>query len=98
MSILMGVLQEEYERLERQKAAYEAELAKIPKGCLSKKNIRGKISYYRQYREGKKIVSQYVPLSDVPKWEEHIVRRKQLQQSLRRVREDMSRLKRVLGE
>ena len=98
MSILMGVLQEEYERLERQRAAYEAELAKIPKGCLSKKNIRGKLTYYRQYRDGRKIVSRYVPPSDVPGWEEQIARRKQLEQSLRRVREDMSRLKRVLGE
>ena len=94
----MGALQEEYERLKRQKIAYETTLAKILKGVFSKKNIRGNSSYYRQYREGEKIVSQYVPLGDVPQWEERIAKRKQPEQSLRRVQEELRRLQRVLGE
>lgn len=96
MSVLMSVLQEELDRLERQQAAYEADLQELPKGYISKKNIRGKMSYYWQYRDGAKIVSQYIPAEEVPGLEEQVRRRKQLEASLRRVKEDRKKLRRVL--
>lgn len=96
MSILMEVLQEELDCLDRQEAAYSASLQELPKGYISKKNIRGKVYYYLQYRENGKVVSKYIPIADLPKVEEQIKRRKQLKASLSRVNEDRKRLKRVL--
>lgn len=96
MSILMGVFQEELDRLNRQKAVYEADLKALPKGYISKKNIRGKESYYLQHREGSKVVSKYISAADLPVIEAQVYRRKQLENSLRRVREDQKKLRRVL--
>ena len=96
MSILMEVLKEEMDRLERQQLAYEADLQEIPKGYISKKNVRGKISYYLQRRDGNKIISKYISANDLPKVEEQVRRRKQLEASLRRVKEDKKALRKVL--
>lgn len=96
MSVLMEVLYEELDRLIRQQAAYEADLKEIPKGYISKKNIRGKVSYYLQYRDGKSIVSKYVSIVELPNVEQQIQRRKQLEASLRRVKEDQKKLRKAL--
>lgn len=96
MSILMSVLQEELDRLDRQQAVYENELKEIPKGYVSKKNIRGKVSYYWQYRDGEKVVSEYISSEELPVREAQVLRRKQLQASLKRVKEDQKKLRKVL--
>ena len=96
MSILMEVLKEELDRLERQQLAYEADLREIPKGYISKKNVRGKLSYYLQHREGKKIISKYISAKDLPVVEEQVRRRRQIEASLRRVKEDKKALRKVL--
>lgn len=98
MSILMEVLQEELDRLDRQKVAYEADLCELQKGYISKKNIRGKVSYYLQYRDGDKIISKYISADELPDLEEQIERRKRLQASLKRVKEDQKKLRKVLGK
>lgn len=96
MSILIELLKEELDRLERQKAAYEADLKNLPKGYISKKNIRGNVSYYLQYRDGEHIRSKYISLKDLPSLEVQIKRSKQLKASLIRVEEDQLKLRKVL--
>lgn len=96
MSILMEVFKEELERLDRQAIIYAQDLQELPKGYISKKIIRGNVSYYLQYREGKKIVSKYISIENLPKVEVQVKRRKQLEVSLRRVREDQKKLRKVL--
>ena len=96
MSILMDLLEEELDRLDRQKAAYEADLKQLPKGYISKKNIRGKVSYYLQHRDGQQIKSKYISEKDLPSLEEKIQRSKQLQASLVRVKQDQAKLRKVL--
>ena len=97
MSILMEVLQEELDRLDRQQAAYELHLQELPKGYISKKNIRGKESYYLQYRDGSKIVSKWIPADDLQKVEKRVMQRRMVEASLRRVKEDRKKLRKALG-
>ena len=96
MSILMEVLQEELDRLDRQQVADESHLREVPRGNLSKKKIRGKESYYLQYREGAKIVSKWIPAANLQKVEKQVNQRKMLEASLRRVKEDQKKLRKVL--
>ena len=96
MSILMNVLQEEMERLERQQAVYERDLQALPKGYISRKNISGKEYFYLQYRAGKKIVGRYISAKELPEVERQVNRRLQLEASLRRVREDQEKLRKVV--
>ena len=97
MSILVSVLQEELDRLERQQAVYERDLQELPKGYISKKKISGKEYCYLQYRDGSKVISQYIAAGDLPKVEFQVMRRQQLKASLQRVREDQKKLRKVLS-
>ena len=98
MSVLMEVLAEELDRLARQEVVCSRDLAELPKGYISKKNIRGRESYYLQWREGDKIVSKYISAEDLPKVEAQVERRKRLESALRRIREDRKKLQKVLGK
>jgi len=53
--IIRGVLKEELANSLEIKKEYEKELAKLPKGALIKKKIRGHEYYYLEVREGKKV-------------------------------------------
>lgn len=96
MSILMGVFEEELDRLNRQEVIYARDLQELPKGYLSKKMISGKEYCYLQYRNGGKVISKYISAENLPKVEAQVKRRQQLEASLRRVREDQKKLRKVL--
>lgn len=97
MSILMGVLAEEMDRLNRQEVAFENSRAELPKGYISRKNIKGREYFYLQHKENGKVVSKYIPADKLPEIEEQVKRRKQLDAALQRVRADKKRLRKVLG-
>lgn len=97
MSFLIGVFKEELDRLEQEKVVFEEQLQLLPKGYISKKKIAGKEYCYLQRREGGKVISQYIAAGDLPKIEVQIKRRKRLEESLRRIREDQKKLRKVLS-
>jgi len=55
MGVIKGVLREELGNSLQMKKDYERELAKLPKGSLVKKKIKGHEYYYIIVRKGKKI-------------------------------------------
>ena len=56
---IKGVLKEELDNSLRMKKRYEQELAKLPKGSLIKKNIKGHQYYYLLLREKGKVKFVY---------------------------------------
>ena len=95
MSVLDSVLQEEYERSERMKSEMESELNELPKGYISKKKIAGKSYYYLQQRVKMKIVGTYVPPEELAVIKKQIDRRKQLEESIRELKANMKKIRRV---
>ena len=61
----------------------KAELAGLPKGCISQKRIRGKVTFYRQWTEGGKSRSQYLSAADAKAFRKQMTRRRELQRKLR---------------
>lgn len=59
MKVLKGVLKEELANSLQMKRNYERELAKLPKGSLIKKNVRGHDYFYLVYRDGGKVKFTY---------------------------------------
>ena len=55
MKVIKGVLKEELGNSLRMKKDYERELAKLPKGSLIKKNIKGHDYYYLLLRQSGKV-------------------------------------------
>ena len=95
MSILDSVLQEEYERSIRMKKATEKELDALPKGYISEKIINGKKYYYLQNRLQAKVVSKYIHFDDVESLKEKISSRKQLQQSIKELNDNIKKIRKV---
>jgi hypothetical protein len=56
---IKGVLNEELKNSIRMQKIYERELAKLPKGSLVKRNIKGYEYYYLVFREEGKVRSVY---------------------------------------
>lgn len=97
MSILLGVLNEEYERSCRIIDSLKAEIDSLPRGYISRKKINGKEYCYIQYREGGKVKSRYIRPEQVDEVKKQIARRKSLEKQLRERKLDRDRLKKVLG-
>jgi len=57
--VIKGVLREELRSSLRMKERYERELAKLPRGSLVKRNIKGHEYYYLVFREDGKVRSVY---------------------------------------
>ncbi len=64
----------------------EDEIAKLPIGYISKKNIGGKVRYYRQWTENGKVKSQYIKEDEYDAVLQAITRRKELQQQLKELK------------
>jgi hypothetical protein len=96
MSILDGVLKEEYERSKRIKLVLESELAKLPVGYISTKKIAGKPYFYLQKRFKSKIISTYIHAEQLEEVEKQVARRRQLEQSIKELRENIKKIERVI--
>ena len=59
MRVIKGLLEEELANSLAMKKSYERELAKLPKGSLVKKKVKGHEYYYIVFREKGKVKSIY---------------------------------------
>ncbi len=84
-----------YELLKEQ-AEIEKNITALPRGYISKKTISGHVYNYRQWREGTKIVSEYVPEAFLGGVLRKISARKEHEASLRLVKKELKNLTRRL--
>jgi hypothetical protein len=59
MKVIQSVLKEELANSLAMQKSYQRELAKLPKGSLVKKNIKGHVYYYLVYRDNGKVRFDY---------------------------------------
>ena len=97
MSILEEVLVEEYERSVRITRALEEELATLPRGSLRERVVDGRTYYYLQYREGSRVMSDYVPRADAERVRSLVQRRKELVAAIREQERSRRQIERALG-
>lgn len=87
MSWINQTLIEEKERTLRFIDACEEEIAKLPKGYISVKNIRGVKTFYLQWRDGTKIRSKYIKSEQVEEITKQIQKRKKGNTNLKNISE-----------
>jgi hypothetical protein len=98
MEIFDGIVEEELNRLKSLKKQYEHELSGYMKGCLIKKNIKGHIYYYLNYRDNKKKVFKYLgklsedKVSDIKK---KIEKRRNIKKLYIQVKKNIRRLEKI---
>lgn len=74
----------------------QAVIDSLPRGYISVKRIAGHTYYYRQWREGDKIISNYVPETFLNGVKQKIVIRKENEQLLRIVKKDLAKAIKVV--
>ena len=72
----------------------ERVIASLPRGYISVKTISGHTYYYRQWREGEKIISSYVPESYLKVVKQKIEIRKQNEELLKILKKDAKKAER----
>lgn len=101
MEILNGILKEELERLKKLKKSYERKISKLPKGSLVRKEIKGHIYYYLNYREGNKGIFKYLGKLNEKELEElkkKISERRKLRGLYIQVKRNINKLGKMLHE
>jgi len=99
MKILNGVLNEELDRLNQLKKNYEKQIAKLPKGSLIRKNIKGNIYYYLNYRQEKKKIFKYIgklPGKELENLLDKIEERRKLEKLNKQVKKDIKKLEKMI--
>lgn len=98
--VIKSILREELANSLRMKKRYEQELAKLPKGSLVKRNIKGHEYYYLVYRENGKFKSVYKGKSvrdkDLKKYQEAKNLRSKYRKALSQLKKQIRYLKGVL--
>jgi hypothetical protein len=97
--VIRGVLLEEQERLKRLLKRYSAELDVLPRGSVRQKVIKGKEYAYLVYREGKKVINEYLGSAerkDVQKIMSDAVRAKKIKDGYKDVQHSLKDLERML--
>lgn len=99
MSLVEGVLQEEFNRLTALKEKYLTCIAQFPKGALVIKKRFHKEYVYLSYRDQEKVVSNYIGQSDSEEAQQltvQINQRKDYEEKLKKVRQNLKEVKSAL--
>lgn len=70
----------------------KSEIAKLPVGYISKKNINGKTRYYHQWTEMGKIKSKYIKEGGLEELQNQIERRRSLQEELKILEKEVPKM------
>jgi hypothetical protein len=98
--VIKAVLREELANSLRMKERYERELAKLPRGSLVRRTIKGHQYYYLVYREAGKVRSDYrgksVPARELQKYARAKELRAKYRKALSQLRRQIRYLQGVL--
>ena len=88
MNLILRTILQEKERIDRMLAKYQEELETLPKGTISEKKVKQSTYYYLKYREGKKVISRYIPQKDVEAVREQVEKRRHIETMIRALQEE----------
>ena len=60
----------------------------LPKGTISEKKVKQSTYFYLKYREGKKVISRYIPQKDVDAVRERWKKRRHIETMIRSLQEE----------
>jgi hypothetical protein len=98
MNLILSTVQQEKLRIDRMLESYNIEKDKLPKGTLSEKRTGNKTYYYLKYREGKKVVSQYIPKKSALVIREQIEHRRHIEIMIQSLMTEQEIARKILEE
>lgn len=88
LNLIITTILQEKERIDRMLKKYQEELEKLPKGTLSEKKAGQSTYFYLKYRDGKKVISQYIPKKDVDDVRKQVEKRRHIETMIRSLQEE----------
>ena len=100
MSMLASIVAKEQQRNMNMILEYTKELESLPKGSIRAKNVKGKIYYYLNYREGNKVVSKYIgkDLDKISDLKNLIERRIQIEKIIKQLKVERKEIVKMEGK
>lgn len=96
MNLIISTVLQEKRRIDYMLEKYQEALAGLPKGTFSEKLVNGNTYYYLKYRDGKKVISQYIRKQDVGALRKQIEKRRHIETMIRSLQEEQELAARVL--
>ena len=98
MPYIVGVLEEEQDRLLGQKADYTSILKDLPRtgGSIVVKSIAGHKYHYFAYREGKKVKTKYIRKKDLETFQKKVMERDRICRIIEGIDEDLGVIEKSL--
>ena len=88
LNLILSTILQEKERIDRMLAKYQEELEMLPKGTISEKKVKQSTYFYLKYREGKKVISRYIPQKDVDAVREQVEKRRHIETMILSLQEE----------
>ena len=88
LNLILSTILQEKERIDRMLAKYQEELGTLPRGTISEKKVKQSTYFYLKYREGKKVISRYIPQKDVDAVREQVEKRRHIETMIRSLQEE----------
>lgn len=96
MNLLINTVLQEKQRIDYMLAKYQETLAKLPKGTISEKQVKGNTYYYLKYRDGKKIVSKYIGNKEIETLKQQIGKRRHIETMIKSLLEEQKLAAKIL--
>jgi len=99
-SVIYGILEEEKQRNLEMQMAHKAEIASLRRGSIKIKYKSGRPYYYLQYRQGDRIIDEYLGKDNaaVDTVRKEIEKRKYLQGVLKRLHQEYREICRIVKD
>lgn len=99
MPYILGVLEEEHERLISQKNDYMSILKDLPRvgGSIVEKTISGHIYHYFAYREGHKVKTEYIKKNSLEDFKRKIAERDRIRRIISGIDSDLKVIEKALN-
>ena len=96
--MILTTIAQEKKRIEYMLTRYQEEYDRLPKGSLSEKRAGTRTYYYLKYRDGKKVVSEYINKSRIDEVRIQLEKRRHIEVMMKSLQEELTIANRVLEE
>ena len=96
--MILTTISQEKKRIEYMLTKYKEEIDSLPKGSLSEKAVGERVYYYLKYRDGKRVVSQYISKSQIDEIRQQLEKRKHIEAMIKSLQEELAIANKVLEE
>ena len=98
MNMILTTITQEKKRIEYMLAKYKEEYGNLPKGSIFEKAVGERVYYYLKYRDGKRVVSQYISKSQIDEIRQQLEKRKHIEAMIKSLQEELAIANKVLEE